>query len=71
MIVVEEGEPVSTVRAYIGTRGDIAALVLGAAANGPPGPLVGHFAGTDAGALRVPVMIIPGALSREDIDRVS
>ena len=30
-IVVEQGEPVSVVRAYVGTRDDIAALVLAAA----------------------------------------
>ena len=50
---------------------DVAALVLGAAASGAPGPLVSHFAGADAGSLSVPVMIIPGALSLEDIDRMS
>ena len=49
----------------------IAALVLGAAAGGAPGKLVAHFTGTDAGALPVPVMIIPGSLTREAIDRLS
>ena len=49
----------------------VAALVLGAAAGGAPGMLVAHFTGTDAGALPVPVMIIPGSLTREAIDRLS
>jgi len=40
-------------------------------ASGAPGPLVAHFAGTDAGALPIPLMIIPGSLSREAIDRLS
>ena len=45
--------------------------VLGAAASGAPGPLVSHFAGTDAGALPIPLMIIPGSLDRDAIDRLS
>lgn len=70
-IVVRQGEGPRIVREMIDANPAIAALVLGAAANGAPGPLVSHFSGTDAGALRVPVMLIPGSLSREDIDRVS
>ena len=59
------------VRGYIGTRLDIAALVLGAAPSGHPGPLVADFTGTDAGKLPCPVMIIPGSLSDEQLERVS
>jgi hypothetical protein len=59
------------IREIIAANPDIAALVLGAAATGAPGPLVTHFAGPDAGALPVPVMIIPGSLDREAIDRLS
>ncbi len=70
-IVVRQGDGPKIVREMIDANPDVAALVLGAAASGPPGPLVSHFAGAEAGALRVPVMIIPGSLSREDIDRVS
>jgi nucleotide-binding universal stress UspA family protein len=71
MIVVEEGEPVSTVRAYIGTRSDIAALVLGAAPSGNPGPMVANFTGADAGKLPCIVMIIPGSLSDEQLEMLS
>jgi nucleotide-binding universal stress UspA family protein len=71
MIVVEEGEPVSTVRAYIGTRSDIAALVLGAAPSGNPGPVVANFTGADAGKLPCIVMIIPGSLSEEQLELLS
>ena len=70
-IVVRQGEGPKIVREMIAATPDVAALVLGAAASGAPGPLVSHFAGADAGSLSVPVMIIPGALSREDIDRMS
>ncbi|MDQ3080128.1 MAG: universal stress protein [Pseudomonadota bacterium] len=71
MIVIQEGEPVSTVRAYIGTRSDIAALVLGAAPSGNPGPVVANFTGADAGKLPCIVMIIPGSLSDEQLELLS
>ena len=70
-IVVRQGDRVTVVRAYIGTRDDIAALVLGAAPSGHPGPLVADFTGTDAGKLPCPVMIIPGSLSDEQLERLS
>ncbi|WP_174292175.1 universal stress protein [Sphingomonas bacterium] len=70
-ITVREGDGPAVIRAIIAGNPDIAALVLGAAAAGAPGPLVSHFAGTDAGSLPVPVMIVPGSLSTEAIDRLS
>lgn len=70
-ITVREGDGPKIIRDIIAADPSIAALVLGAAASGAPGTLVSHFAGTDAGALPVPVMIIPGSLTREAIDRLS
>jgi hypothetical protein len=70
-IILRQGEPVEVVRAILEQRDDVAALVLGAAAEGGPGPLVAHFAGADAGTMRCPVMIIPGCLSDEALDRLS
>jgi len=70
-ITVRQGDGPKIVREMIAANPDVAALVLGAASSGAPGPLVSHFSGIDAGALSVPVMLIPGSLSREDIDRVS
>ena len=70
-IVVQEGDPVTVVRAYVGTRDDIAALVLGAAPSGNPGPLVANFTGNDAGKLPCPVMIVPGSLSDDELDKLS
>ncbi|MBR0552232.1 universal stress protein [Stakelama marina] len=70
-ITVRKGDGPKIVREMIEANKDIAALVLGAAPEGVPGPLVAHFAGTDAGKLPVPVMIIPGNLDREAIDRLS
>ena len=70
-ITVRQGEGPRIIREIIDGNPDIAALVLGAAATGAPGSLVAHFAGTDAGTLPVPVMIIPGSLDRAAIDRLS
>jgi nucleotide-binding universal stress UspA family protein len=70
-IIVRQGEPVKAVREFIGNREDVAALVLGAAPAGDPGPLVAHFTGNDAGKLPCPVMIIPGSLSDERLEQLS
>jgi len=70
-ITVREGDGPKIIREIIANDPSIAALVLGAAPTGAPGKLVSHFAGTDAGTLPVPVMIIPGSLGREAIDRLS
>ena len=68
-ITVRQGEGPKIIRDIIAANPD--ALVLGAAPAGAPGKLVSHFTGSDAGTLSVPVMIIPGSLSREAIDRLS
>ena len=65
------GDPVAAIQSVIEANTAIAALVLGAAASGAPGPLVSHFAGQGTGNLPCPVMIIPGSLSPEAIDRLS
>lgn len=69
-ITVKQGDPGKIIREVIGGNPEIAALVLASAAHGAPGPLVTHFAG-DAADLHIPLMIIPGSLSAEEIDRLS
>jgi hypothetical protein len=70
-IIIRQGEVVRTVRDYLAGRDDVAALVLGAAPSGSPGPLVANFTGNDAGQLPCPVMIIPGSLSDERLEQLS
>ena len=70
-IIIRQGEIVKTVRDYIAGRDEIAALVLGAAPSGSPGPLVANFTGHDAGQLPCPVMIIPGSLTDERLEQLS
>lgn len=66
--VVREGKKAEEVEAQIAEDPDIAILVL-AAANSPegPGPLVSSIAGRGANAFRVPVTIVPGAISDTDL----
>jgi len=70
-IIVQQGEVVRTVRDYLEGRDDVAALVLGAAPAGSPGPLVVNFTGNDAGKLPCPVMIIPGSLGDDRLEQLS
>jgi nucleotide-binding universal stress UspA family protein len=70
-VIVRQGEPVKAIGDLLKERDDIAALVLGAAAEGGPGPLVAHFAGAVAGSLPCPLIIVPGRLDDEALDRLS
>ena len=50
----------------------ICVLVLGASSSGEgPGPLVTAFTGKSASQLRIPLTIVPGALSEAEIDAIS
>ena len=69
-ILVRQGEPIKEITELLRERDDIAALVLGAAAEGGPGPLVSHFSGAVAGTLPCPLVIVPGSLSDEALDRL-
>jgi nucleotide-binding universal stress UspA family protein len=69
-IVIRQGEPEKAIAELIAER-DVAALVLGAAAEGGPGPLVSHFSGVLAGSLACPLVIVPGRLSDEALDRLT
>lgn len=67
--VIREGVPSEQVVEQIAEDEDIAILVLGAATDAKgPGPLVSSLAaGNAAGGFLVPVTIVPGKLSLEDI----
>ena len=70
-IVVRPGDPLKVVREHVGSRDEVAALVLGAAPSGAPGPMVAHFTGNDSGKLPCPVMIIPGSMTEERLEQLS
>ena len=66
--VIREGRPAEEIEKLVEEDQAIAILVLaaGASAEGP-GPLVSAFASRGANAIRVPVTIVPGTLSDEQI----
>lgn len=68
---VREGKPTEEVAKTVEENRTIRALVLGAAAKGAPGPLVSFFSGEQAGNLPCLVIIVPGALDAEAIDRLT
>ncbi|MCB2066940.1 MAG: universal stress protein [Erythrobacter sp.] len=69
-IAVRVGEGRAVVSEYLAEHPEVAALVLGAAAEGAPGPLVTHFT-THAGSLQCPLFVVPGGLTTEELDRLS
>lgn len=71
LISVRQGDGAKVVREYLKEHPEISALVLGAASEGSPGPLVTHFVTQNPGKLPCPVMIVPGALAGEELDRVT
>jgi len=71
VVSVREGDAVKVVRDYLTEHPEVSALVLGAAAEGNPGPLVTHFAVAHPGQLPCPLMLVPGSISEDDVDRLS
>jgi len=69
-IAVRVGDGKAVISDYLKEHPEVAALVLGAAPEGAPGPLVSHFS-THVGNLSCPLFIIPGGLPDEEIDRLS
>lgn len=65
--VIREGDPIEQVLAQVREDREIGVLVLGAGTEGGPGPLVGHLVGKMGGNLPVPVTVVPGGLSREEV----
>lgn len=68
-ITVRQGDPVKAVSEFLKERTDIAILVL--AAGEKPGPLMSHFCGAGANGLPCPLVVVPGGLSDEALDRLT
>jgi nucleotide-binding universal stress UspA family protein len=69
--VIREGDVAETILELIEEDEDIAVLVLAAAADSEgPGPLVANL-GNTAGSFPIPVAIVPGHLSDEDLESMS
>ena len=70
VISVRTGDAQSVIRDYLADHPEVAALVLGTAKEGGPGPLVSHFS-AHAGALPCLLFLVPGGMTDEDLDRLS
>jgi nucleotide-binding universal stress UspA family protein len=69
--VIREGDAAEEILKLIEEDEDIAVLVLAAAADSEgPGPLVTNLSKT-AGSFPIPIAIVPGQLSDEDLDAMS
>ncbi len=69
-LVIREGEIVPEIMAQIRDDADIGVLVLGAGTGkGGPGPLVTQLS-RNAGGLPIPLTIVPGELSKEQLEQI-
>ena len=72
ILYLREGSKRDQLLELIEEEPSISVLVLGAnVGQGGPGPLVSALTGKFVGRLRVPVTIVPGSLSEEDVDALS
>ncbi|WP_029008504.1 universal stress protein [Azospirillum halopraeferens] len=72
MFFIREGNRAEELIRLIREEKSISVLVLaaGTGAEGP-GPLVSNLTGKNAAGMRVPVTIVPGSLSREEIEAIT
>jgi nucleotide-binding universal stress UspA family protein len=71
-MVIREGNRAEEVRSLIESDEDIAILVLAAGAGTEgPGPLVTAIAARGAGTFPVPITIVPGTMSEEQLDAIA
>ena len=71
-LAIREGEAAKEIIAHIKADPEIGVLVLGAGTKGDgPGPLVTELAGRRAGEMPVPITVVPGSMTKEDIIAVS
>lgn len=71
-MVIREGKRAEEVRNLIESDEDIAVLVLAAGTGSEgPGPLVSAIAGGGSGTFPVPITIVPGTLTEEQLDAIA
>ena len=70
-LVIREGEVVAEILSQICDDSEVDILVLGAATDRKgPGPLVTQLS-KSSGSLDVPIVIVPGSLSKEQLEAIS
>ncbi|WP_321393340.1 universal stress protein [Emcibacter sp.] len=68
-IVIRSGEPREVIAEYISEDQDVHLLVLGAEVDGDPGPLIRIFREELLGVCHMPVLVVPGNMTEEEIDK--
>lgn len=68
-IVIRKGKPEEVISEIIAEDHDIHLLVLGADVDGDPGPLVRSFREVLLNVLHMPVLVVPGNMTDEEIDK--
>ena len=72
VVYIREGRPQDELLALIDEEPSISILVLAAGTSqAGPGPLVSHLTGKAAARLRIPITIVPGGLTLEQIEALS
>jgi hypothetical protein len=67
-LVVREGDKVDAVIEHMKSDPEVGVLVVGAGTEkGGPGVLVSALTGRRLGDLRVPITIVPGSMTKDDI----
>lgn len=70
-ITIQQGPPIRAVGEFLKARDEISVLVLAAAGEGAPGPLIAHFAGPAIATLPCPLVIVPRGLDEEKLARLT
>lgn len=68
-LMIRKGEPGDVIAQYIEEDQDIHLLVLGANVDGDPGPLVKAFREELLNVLHMPVLVVPGNMTDEEINK--
>lgn len=72
ILYVREGQPAEVIQELIGEEPRISILVLGAGTDRKgPGPLVSSIGGKMSGQFPIPITIVPGNLTEEQIDALT
>jgi nucleotide-binding universal stress UspA family protein len=72
MLIIREGQPAEELLALLDEDPRISILVLATSTAGRgPGPLITALTGKLAGRLSVPMTIVPGGMSEQELDRVT
>ena len=70
-LAIREGDKIEEVIAHVRATPEIGVLVLGASTEKGPGPLVTALTGRRMAEMHVPITIVPGGMTKDEIVAVS